>query len=348
MAKNNSNSIAKTVNFLLKEIAPRNRDIISRRFGLKTGKKETLESIGKGYGITRERVRQIEDFTLKQLAKVAEGNPEVSAQAEWARSVMANRGGVVREADLFQEFSGQAGDSAANAALVLVLTASGKLVRSNDSDDFNAFWAESKQKAETFKSTVASLVKAFEKAGKVVAESELASFIEKNGVSGINKEHIETTLAVSKNISKNIFGQVGLVSWAEVKPRGVKDKAYLALKKFNAPRHFAEIASFINDAGFSAKKANVQTVHNELIKDKRFVLIGRGIYALSEWGYSTGTVKDVLVDVLKKNAKPMTKAQLVAKVMDLRMVKENTVLLNLQDAKIFRKNEDGTYVLKKA
>jgi len=120
------------------------------------------------------------------------------------------------------------------------------------------------------------------------------------------------------------------------------------LKKINSPQHFSEIARLINNANFSNKKAHVQTVHNELIKDPRFVLVGRGIYALSEWGYSAGTVKDVLIDILKKSQKPMPKASLIAKVKDARMVKENTILLNLQDSKTFVKKEDGTYALRKA
>jgi len=120
------------------------------------------------------------------------------------------------------------------------------------------------------------------------------------------------------------------------------------LKRSNSPKHFGDIAKLINEAGFSGKKANVQTVHNELIKDSRFVLVGRGMYALSEWGYSAGTVKDVLVDILKKSPKPLARASLIAKVKDARMVKENTILLNLQDSKTFSKSEDGTYTLRKA
>ena len=126
----------------------------------------------------------------------------------------------------------------------------------------------------------------------------------------------------------------------------MKDKAHLVLKKEKSPKHFAEIAKLINVAGFQGKKANIQTVHNELIKDARFVLIGRGIYALSEWGYKPGTVKEVLVDILKKSSKPLSKSAILSRVMDARLVKENTVLLNLNNSKTFIKNKDGTYSLK--
>ena len=174
----------------------------------------------------------------------------------------------------------------------------------------------------------------------------------KNNILGLNGDfntkHLSTYLTISKSVGKNIFNEVGLVSWPDIRPKGVRDKAFLVLKKENSPKHFGDIAKLINVAGFQGKKANVQTVHNELIKDKRFVLVGRGMYALSEWGYKSGTVKDVLVDLLKNSSKPMAKTALLTKAMNARMVKENTILLNLQDSRTFIKNEDGSYELKKA
>ena len=191
-----------------------------------------------------------------------------------------------------------------------------------------------------------ALVEALTKNQKPVSSAELASFIQKNGIS--NLKDMGVCLSISKELGKNVFNEVGLMSWAEIKPKGVRDKAYLVLKKENNPKHFTEIARLINSTGFSNRRANIQTVHNELIKDLRFVLVGRGLYGLSEWGYKAGTVKDVLVDVLKASTKPLAKAELVAKVLNSRVVKENTILLNLQDSKVFSKQEDGTYVLRKA
>lgn len=343
MTKNFSSNIQKTVTSLVKEVNPRNRDIISRRFGLKNGKKETLESIGKSYEITRERVRQIEEFSLKQLFKIASNNSDVANYVNWARDFINSKNGVVREKELFKSFSGQESDTSANASLVFMLSIDGGLVKFSENDEFRAFWSSDSQKLNSFKNTIATLIKVFEKNGSVVSLDQLDSFAKDNLI-----DNVETCLSISKLVSQNIFNQVGLVTWSEIKPRGVRDKAYLVLKRSNLPKHFSAIARLINDACFSNKKANIQTVHNELIKDSRFVLVGRGMYALSEWGYSSGTVKDVLVEILKKSQKPMPKASLVAKVMNARMVKENTILLNLQDSKTFSKKEDGTYALKKA
>jgi hypothetical protein len=90
------------------------------------------------------------------------------------------------------------------------------------------------------------------------------------------------------------------------------------------------------------KKAHVATTHNELIKDPRFVLVGRGLYALAEWGYMSGVVKDVIRKVLENNG-PLTREQVIAKVLKERYVKENTIIVNLQNPKFFKKNKEGQY-----
>lgn len=346
------NNITKTVGALIKDLSPRNRDIISRRFGLKNGHKETLESIGQSYGITRERVRQIEEFALKQLSKSAQNSGLLEPHIITAKATLAKSGGVMTEDDLFKSVTGSSNASAVNSSLAFVLTLSGQLSHIRENDHYKSVWAQHDIALDAFKSSVASLASAVKDSGSVLSEEDLLAHAEKKNVCGINGEFCDSDLKIvlsgSKVLSKNIFGQVGLASWSEVKPRGVRDKAYLILKKEKTPKHFTEIAKLINTTGFGGKKANTQTVHNELIKDTRFVLVGRGMYALSEWGYKSGTVKDVLVDILKSSSQPLTKADLTAKVMDARMVKENTILLNLQDSKVFRKNEDGTYGLRKA
>lgn len=343
---NSSSAITKTAALLMKSLSTRNRDIISRRFGLKTGRKETLESIGKSYGITRERVRQIEEFSLNQLSKTVSGSLDIAKYVSLAKEILGGNGGVMRESEMFKAFSGNDKENVVNASLVFVLALAGEPVRFIENDSFHSFWALDKQNIDLFKNNVFELVQALENNKSPVAEAELASFVANSGVR--NAKDVNVFLNINKELGKNVFGEVGLVKWAEVKPKGVRDKAYLILKKENEPKHFSEIAKLINSTGFSSKKANVQTVHNELIKDSRFVLVGRGMYGLSEWGFKPGTVKDVLVDVLRSSNKPLAKADLVAKVMSARMVKENTILLNLQDSKVFSKKEDGSYVLRKA
>lgn len=355
MANVNNSAIAKTVVNLVKNLSVRNKDIISRRFGLKSGKKETLESIGKGYGVTRERVRQIEEFSLAQLVKAARGDQEVAKYTSLAKEILAQQGGAMKEAELFKAFSGSDKSNVLNASLVFILSLTDEPVRVSENDSLYSFWALSTQQAASFKDAVSTLVQALDRNKGLVPQNEFLGFAQKNFTANLTEagdtvsdKQLESFLAISKELGRNVFDEVGLVKWSEVEPKGVRDKAYLVLKKESQPKHFTEITRLINATGFSARKANVQTVHNELIKDQRFVLVGRGLYGLSAWGYKAGTVKEVLVDILNGSSKPVSKAQLVAKVLDARVVKENTILLNLQDSKVFSKQKDGTYALRKA
>jgi len=123
-------------------------------------------------------------------------------------------------------------------------------------------------------------------------------------------------LEISKKIQPNREGVLGLIEWPEIKPRGVKDKAFLVFKKHGKPLHFTEVAKLIDkfDYNMPNKKTYPQTVHNELIKDPRFVLVGRGTYALSEWGFVPGTIKDIITKVLKEKNEPLHKDEVVKQV----------------------------------
>jgi hypothetical protein len=112
--------------------------------------------------------------------------------------------------------------------------------------------------------------------------------------------------------------------------------------------HFNEIAKAIKGSEFKRKNVTTQAIHNELIKDGRFVLIGRGIYALKEWGYAKGTVADIITDVLKKAGEPLHREEIVKRVLESRHVKETTILLNLQGKTQFKRVAKATYTLNEA
>lgn len=106
------------------------------------------------------------------------------------------------------------------------------------------------------------------------------------------------------------------------------------------------MANLINQVSFDGgRSAHSQTVHNELIKDPRFVLVGRGTYALSDWGYEPGTVCDVLVSALKNTENGLTKEEIIKIVKAKRLVKDNTIILNLQNKKVFKKIDNERFIL---
>ena len=133
--------------------------------------------------------------------------------------------------------------------------------------------------------------------------------------------------------------------WAQVTPKGTKERVHLILKEHNRPMHFTEIAELIDRFQLGKRKAHPQTVHNELIKDERFVLIGRGIYVLREWGYFEGTIQDVIRTILMEKNKPLKKEEIIQEVLKIRQVKATTISINLNNSRVFKKL-GGAYTVK--
>ncbi len=330
---------------ILKNLPSRRmRDVVEKRFGLRGGSAHTLQAIGKEYKITRERVRQIEYDALKQLRR-DDHLDDVAPVFQAITAHVAAHGGVMAQHQLFSTLC----ENRYHPHVALLLDIGPSFHRVAESEHYHERWAVNKDVAASAEKILTSTVKELEEGKRTVSADELHAAISRaaKDVHGEapNEHVIQTLLVSSKAISKNPYGEYGLASWASINPSGVKDKAYVAIAKAAKPLHFREVAEVINKAGWSKKKAHPQTVHNELIKDKRFVLVGRGLYALKEWGYEPGAVRDVIVSVLKDAHKPMTKDEIVMAATKKRLVKVPTILLNLQNKKLFKRLGDGTYAL---
>jgi len=323
-----------------KALSPKTKDIFDRRFGVKTGNPETLEAIGKTFGITRERVRQIEEAGFNVIKK----NNKEALDAIFANfeEYFKEHGGFQKEENVLEELGGRK----AKPYVLFLLTMGGQFSRVCEKKDFHYFWSNLPDAQTKVKGTLNSLVSEMKKIGKpVTTKGFYAQVASKQGFS---EKAIMAYLDVSKRIQPNREGELGLVEWPEIKPRGVKDKAYLVFKQNQKPLHFREVAGLIDKLDYNTpnKKTYPQTVHNELIKDARFVLVGRGTYALFEWGYVPGTIKDVITKVLLEKDAPVDKDELVKQVLAQRMVAKNTVLMNLNNKKYFEKDGDERYFLK--
>lgn len=329
---------------LLKGLPPRTNDVVERRFGLKNGERETLEFIGDSYGITRERVRQIEEEGLSKI------KPRIKDCQEIIKSfnnILTSFGGVKKEDALLFVLGGEKHQN----YVYFLLSLDNGFKRYSEDKEFHPFWVQGDESAEAAKKVVVLTVGRLEKEKRPFNLEELFK-IQKNELLNIlkkvNKDIFHSCLEISKKIQKNVESQIGLSGWVEINPRGVKDKAYLVLKKQGKPLHFTQVASLIDSFYSLQRSAHPATVHNELIKDQRFVLVGRGLYGLKEWGYEPGVVKDVILNVLKKSDKPLSKTEILKRVLEQRFVKENTVLLNLQDKNCFLKDSQGRYVVRES
>jgi DNA-directed RNA polymerase delta subunit len=163
-------------------------------------------------------------------------------------------------------------------------------------------------------------------------------------VNDADQAHVASLASTSKQLA-TLNGRWGLVKWPMVNPKNIRDKIYVILYEKGKPLHFNDISAAIKDSEFKRKDVTTQAIHNELIKDGRFVLIGRGIYALKEWGYEKGTVADIITEVLQKAKEPLHRDEIVKRVLKSRHVKETTILLNLQGKAQFKRVAKATYAL---
>lgn len=321
----------------------RAREIIKQRFGLEDGQRKTLEAIGQKFGITRERVRQIEEaaFSILKQNNLADFfKPALQIIDDF----LIQEGEAAREERLLSFLTNSEHPHPGRGAVFFILTISQPYKRFPESSQFYSFWANSKDIWLNTRPLINFLVKNLEKEKKAVPRDYILTLSQKKAPH-LSERALFSYLDITKEIGQNCFEQFGLSFWPEIRPRGVKDKAYLIFKKENRPLHFREAADLINQNNFGSRRAHPQTVHNELIKDPRFVLVGRGTYGLTERGYQPGTVKDLIKNTLKES-EPLTKDEILKRVLKNRLVKENTVLINLQNRKYFTRDEEGRYSLK--
>ena len=320
---------------------PREREILTRRFGLNQPK-ETLEQIGERLDITRERVRQLEKAALIRL-KIAAEKGLIENLSEIEKVIVRNLaevGRISRIKSLVKKCLGQKPSEKEIANFLFISEISSKLVVVQENDKYynsiaNAEYGDERK----IKTAIDEIVNTIKKNKSPISLDDLDNEFDYEHPSQIE------ALAKTSKLLASLNGLWGLAKWPSVNPKNIRDKIFVILETQKEPMHFSEIAEHIRDGEFSRRDVTTQAIHNELIKDKRFVLIGRGIYALDTWGFKQGTVSDIIASVLKEAGEPLYRDEIVKRVLEKRKVKETTVLLNLQSKPEFKRVAKATYAL---
>ncbi len=321
---------------LLNGLPQRQKEVLLRRFALSAGapgesgaKRETLEAIGSSLGLTRERVRQIEKDGLLKIAPKLQKYQKVVKHFE---DYLKLTGELRKEAVLLSQLGGEKQEP----QVFFLLTIAEPFKRFAETDEFHSLWYINHNSFEKAKKVIDSFRKKLAGVGKPLSISDWRPPL------SVSPDLVQYFLEISKVIHKSSEGLFGLKNWPEINPRNIRDKAFLVLKKAGEPLHFRDVAAKIEP------EALEQTVHNELIRDQRFVLVGRGLYALREWGFKEGYVRDIIHEILAKAGSPMRKEEILEKVLSQRFVKENTILLNLNNKKYFVKDSLQRYQIKES
>lgn len=340
-----------SVGNILKLVSTKEADILRRRHGLREEGAETLEKIGLAYQVTRERIRQIEHQALDQLRSAVHNNDVLSGVERLVVSLLNTHGGILAEEYMYELLLGVSKDvplyrRCLTFLLNQVCTDAVEEVKASSS--FKAGWKLHTTSLAYIENAIQELSNLCEQSGIPLSLSTLVESFQHTALYAqhpavFTESAIISIVGIAKKIGKNPFDEYGLVSWGLISPKRMNDRVYMVLKKEGKPMHFEDIAERISK--IFKKKAYPPTVHNELILNDQYVLVGRGLYALKEWGYSEGVVSEVLRDILRHANKPMSKSDLVNAVLSQRIVKKNTILLALSDKSLFHKTREGLYTI---
>ncbi len=313
-------------------LSDKEKDVVIQRFSLDNRPKRTLESIGQRFSVTRERIRQIEKIALGKLRRTVQ-TTQLNQINEIADRIVGESGGLILEKNLVSSILNEiASTNTVDSHIIkLALNINSNIKKREKTNTTKPFWYKSGLDASLVSSIVSTGIKVLKKRGDVMTDAKIVIGVRQamgDKAKQISDPMVVSSMSIDKRI-KRVDNSFGLMTWRHINPRSIRDKAYIILKETKKPMHFIEIANKISEAEFDKKVVTTQAVHNELIRYEQFVLVGRGLYALKEFGYDKGTVAEVIEQLLKKKS-PMTKQEIIEGVLKQRHVKKGTISLNLQ------------------
>lgn len=331
---------------LISILNDKEKAVIKRRYGLENQPIETLAAIGEDFKVTRERVRQIQAYSLKKLQRNARQS-NLTAIHQWAQTLLKEHGDIVTETKFesqlcikFPEYK------EAIQELKLATILFDDICHETNKIHFRPHFRKCDVSIGTIKLICKTARKLLGDRNDIMSQNQLLSQIQenlRNGDVNYRKKLILAALKLDRRITVK-SDSISLTSWRHVNPKTLYDKILFTLRKGKKPLHFTDITNQIVDANFDRKSVSQQAVHNELINKDEFVLVGRGVYALKEWGYKRGTVTDVIIDILK-NEGAQQYHQLIENVLKRREVKPITVQININNKDLFHRDRNNMVTL---
>lgn len=328
-------------------------EIVSKRYGLMNGEKQTLEEIGDNYGVTRERIRQVQKKALNRMK-----HPMNSIKDQLAgliEEVLFRNGGILsaEEADL--EIPKALGGIKDDGSSILDLLSDLGWIQNCRIGDIAIY--------SPLLSGV-SLCKLSEKINLLIKTADLgmsvSSIIEKIWLfSKIKDERFDSNefvlkycrtdprieeMAITSAYPEIIFrhytsGQFPKKGWVVLMKR--------VLEEEQMPLHFTEITNKVNDLmGNSERQLDVRRGHSILIEDEIFAHSGvNGTYGLTAWGLKKELTPQVIVECMKKAGFPLHWKQIYNYVSKYKNTKPANIVRCLEDNRLFKKVDAGVYWL---
>lgn len=343
----NKKSIINSFEEVLNSLSDKEKNVIERRVWLKW-EKETLQNIWNSFkpNITRERVRQIEESWIKKIGRIVKATVLTKIQDK-ANELIDLHGWVISKDRLINSIIKELNlESDINSWIIEVIVQSDyEIKKSKQKLGCKIYFYLPSINKSTIDTAHKEALKILKKKKDVIDKNTLFENILNNLPEAKNITFIDSSLELFEDIVYWEESLVWLTKWKILNPKTLKDKAIYVMKKEKVPMHFIDISNKISDMLGEVVKVN--TIHNELIRNNEFVLIGRGIYALKEWWFKPGTVIDVIADILEKKWEPMTTEDIAKEVLKIRDVKQTTIYMNLQNKTVIERVGRNYYQLKK-
>ncbi len=345
----NKIDIEKSFEHILKSLSEKEKNVIERRIGLKW-EKETLQNIGNSFtpSVTRERIRQIEESGIKKIGRIVKATILTDIQTK-AMEYLNLHAGVISSEKLINNIIKdlKIEDDVNKALIETVIHSDYDIEKSKQKLGCKIYFYLPKIDKKDITAVHKEAVKILKKKKDVMEKSVLLEQVVKNlNKNEINAVFVDSVLDLFEDLVEWEENLIWLTKWKILNPKTLKDKSLYILKKEKVPMHFVDIWNKITEYLWETVKTN--TIHNELIRSDDFVLIGRWIYALKEWGFKPGTVIDVIISIMKKKWEPMSTEEITKEVLKERNVKKTTVYMNLQNKKIIERVGRNYYQLKES
>jgi len=341
-------SITSAFKNILYSLSDKEKNVLEKRIWI-NWEKETLQSIWDSFlpTITRERVRQIEDSWIKKIWRIIKATFLANIQ-EYAKEILELHAWILTKEKLINQIIKwiKLENNINSSIIEMIIQSDYDIVKSKPKLWTKTYFYLPKISKKTIDLIHKETVNILKKKKDVMDKNSLYEMIKLDHKSlNLKNVFIESVLNIYEDI---VFWEeilIWLTKWRILNPKTLKDKAVYILKKEKIPMHFVAIANKITE--MMRQKVKINTIHNELIRNEDFVLVGRWIYALKDWGiYKPWTVLDVIIDIMTKAEEPMSTEDIVAKVLKVRKVKTTTIYMNLQNKKVVQRVWRNYYSLK--
>lgn len=342
-------NIVKSFSDILDSLSMKEKNVIERRVWL-FSEKETLQNIGNSFKpqITRERVRQIEESWIKKIWRIIKSTilKDVQDVANkylelnwWIISRDKVISIIIKELELEKNVN--------SGILEAIIQSDYDIKKSKQRLGSKIYFSMPYIDKKIIDQVHKEALKILKKKKDVMKKISLYETISEN-IKSKDKLSISFINSVLDLFEDIVFWEeelIGLTKWKILNPKTLKDKAIYIMKREKVPMHFIDLSNKITD--LLGKTVKVNTIHNELIRNNEFVLIGRWIYALKEWWFIPGTVLDVIANILEKKWEPMSTEDLTKEVLKTRNVKPTTIYMNLQNKNLIERVWRNYYQFKK-